>query len=101
MWGARGKEAELEQQRVFERTADGGLKLITKDENKLHGLAPKFCLKILRSSWFNMTFMSLVLTNAIITATIKYTHNQSIDRQMIKKYYYIEVILILLSCTIT
>ena len=91
MYGARGKETDLEQNLVFEKAKNGMLKLITKDETKSHGYAPQICLKILRSSWFNMTSMSLVLVNAIITSTMKHTHNKAHTDEQLNYYYNIEV----------
>lgn len=74
---------------------DEGLKLVSVDENKPQGLAPSFCQKILRSSIFNMTMLLLVLANALITASIRHTHKEIIDKRTLKTYYYIEVIHIL------
>ena len=74
----------------MERT-DQGLKLVVVDENKTKGLAPHIFQRILRSSLFNMTMLLLVLANAIITATIKHTHKEKIDKRTFERYYYIEV----------
>ena len=70
------------------------LKLVIKDEKKSNGLAPQIFVKILNSSWFNITVMMLVLANAIITATIKHTHKESVDKRRLQNYYYFEVIIL-------
>lgn len=90
MWGARGQEAQFEHKQVLEKTEDG-LKLVTIDDNKPRGLAPEIFQKTLRSSWFNMTMLLLVLANAVITATLKHTHKEVIDKRTLRRYYHIEV----------
>jgi hypothetical protein len=92
MYGTRGQETDFKQNQVFEKAINGVLKLITKDENKSQGYAPKICLRILRSSWFNMTSMSLVLVNAIITSTMKHSHYTPQTADELKFHYNIEVI---------
>jgi hypothetical protein len=91
MWGARIQGTELEETEVFERKENGILKLVIKDEQKSHGIAPQIFVRILNSSWFNITVMILVLANAVITATIKHTHKELIDKNNLQTYYYIEV----------
>jgi hypothetical protein len=111
MWGARVQDASIEQKnvtyylkftpekesalfflffKIFERT-EHGLKLVMVDDNKLHGIAPEIFQKIARSSWFNMALLLLVLANAVITASIKHTHKEVVDKRTLKLYYYIEV----------
>ena len=74
----------VKREQIFEKTESGGLKLITIDENTSKGLAPKFCLAILESRWFNMAMLLLVLANAIFTVTIRHTHREAEDRQMLR-----------------
>lgn len=95
MWGARGQEAQIEHKQVLERT-DQGLKLVSVDNNKPKGLAPLVFQRTLRSSWFNMAMLLLVLANAVITATLKHTHKENVDRRTLRRYYYIEVVFTLL-----
>lgn len=95
MWGARGQEAQIESKQVLERT-DQGLKLVSVDNNKTKGIAPQICQRILRSSWFNMAMLLLVLTNAVITATIKHTHKENVDRRTLHRYYYFELVFTML-----
>ena len=90
MWGARQQETEEEHNQIFEKT-DEGLKLVKINANKAKGLAPELFQKILRSSFFNMFMLLLVLTNAIITATIRHTHKERIDNRTTKNYRNIEV----------
>ncbi|CAF0718540.1 unnamed protein product [Brachionus calyciflorus] len=95
MWGARGHETKLEQNQVLEWT-DEGLKLVSVNENKSQGFAPSCFQKILRSSLFNMTMLLLVLANAIITANLKHTHKEAIDKRVLKNFYNTEVVFTLL-----
>lgn len=76
--------------KILERT-EHGLKLVTVDENKFRGVAPEVLQRVARSSLFNMAMLLLVLANAIITATMRHTHKEVVDRRTEKYYYYIEV----------
>ena len=89
-WGARLKETQEEHVQIFEQT-DEGLKLVKIDENKPQGLAPKIFLRCLRSPWFNMSMLVLVLVNALITASIRHTHREMVDKRTLKFYKNIEV----------
>lgn len=91
MWGARALETQVEHNQVFERT-ENGLKLIKIDENKSDGRRPLCFQKIVKSPWFNMTMLSLVLANSIITATIKHSHKEVKDRKNMEFYRNVEVI---------
>ena len=109
MWGARSQETQIEHTQVnfffqifkkteiklyflkiFERT-ENGLKLVKIDEEQKQGFGPKVMQRIIRSSWFNMTMLLLVLANAVVTATIKFTHKDSIDKRTLIFYKRIEV----------
>jgi sodium leak channel non-selective protein len=96
MWGARAKEANVDHSQVFERTENGDLELITIDGNKPKGKAPLIFQDIFRSPIFNMGMLFMVLANAIITATIKHSHREVIDRRNRDIYYYIEVVFTLI-----
>ena len=48
--------------------------LVTVDEFRLKGLAPKFCHTILKSPIFLVLVMSVTMANAIVTATISFQH---------------------------
>ena len=90
MWGARALEAQVEHNQIFERT-ENGLKLIKIDDNQAEGRGPILLQKIVRSSWFNMTMLFLVLANAIITATIKHSHKELKDQKHLDFHRNIEV----------
>lgn len=90
MWGNRAQETKLNQNQVLEWT-DEGLKLVSVNETKSHGWAPLFFQKIIRSSAFNMIMLLLVLANAIITASLRHTHREKIDKRVLKNFYYTEV----------
>ena len=95
MWGARAQEAQEEHTQILEKTNEG-LKLVKIDENKPQGLAPDLFQKILRSPWFNIAMLLLVLANAVITATIKHTHKEVVDRRTMKFYRNIEIVFTLI-----
>jgi len=66
------------------------LKLVTIDDNKPKGFAPKIFQDTLNAPWFNMSMLLLVLANAIITSTMKHTHKEVVDRRTIRFYKNIE-----------
>ena len=70
---------------------ENGLKLVKIDEEKSNGIAPIILQDILRSSWFNMAMLFLVLANAVITSSIKHSHVESIDNRRLLVYRYVEV----------
>ena len=68
-----------------------GWKMVTLDENKPRGLAPPFFQRILKTAWFHILILMLVLANAITTATIHFDHDKIDPYTKIDNYYYIEV----------
>ncbi len=69
----------------------------TVDENKPRGLAPPFFQRILKTAWFHIWILLLVLSNAIITATIHFDHKLIDPYQKIDAYFYTEVSLLVLD----
>ena len=65
--------------------------MMTLDENKPRGLAPPFCQRILKTAWFHILVLLLVLANAVTTATIHFDHNKIDPLKKIDNYYYAEV----------
>lgn len=92
---ARVHQAQVEHNQIFERT-ENGLKLIKVDYNKKDGRGPIFFQKIVKSPWFNMTMLFLVLLNAIFTATLKHTHKEVKDKRHLEVHRSIEIIFTLL-----
>lgn len=70
---------------------DIGWRMVTIDENKPRGLAPPFFQRILKTAWFHIMILVLVLANAITTATIIFDQYSN-PWQKIDIYYYCEVI---------
>ena len=68
-----------------------GWKMTTLDENKPHGSAPPFFQRILKTAWFHILILLLVLVNAITTATIYFDHYEIDPYQTMDHYYYLEV----------
>ncbi len=67
------------------------MKLVKVDDEIKQGLGPLVFQRIVRSPFFNMSMLLLVLTNAIITSTMKFTHKEKEDKKMLEIYYKIEV----------
>lgn len=65
-----------------------GWKLITVDENKPLGRAPKFCQQILQSATFHLIVMGVNLSNAILACTIAFKHDGR-PRDMFYAHYYL------------
>ncbi|XP_031638611.1 sodium leak channel non-selective protein [Contarinia nasturtii] len=70
---------------------DSGWKLITVDDNKHGGLAPEACHAILRSPYFRMIVMTIILANGIVTATMTFKHDGRPRDVFYEHYYYIEL----------
>ena len=68
-----------------------GWKMITIDENKPKGLAPQFCQRILKTAWFHILVLFMVLANAVTTATIYFDHINIDPWNEKDAYYYTEV----------
>jgi hypothetical protein len=68
-----------------------GWKLVTLDENKHGGNAPKFCHVILRSASFRLLVMGVILANGVVTATMHFKHDGRPRHVFYENYYYIEV----------
>jgi hypothetical protein len=71
--------------------SEGLFQVSTKSALFWYDTNPEIFQKIARSSWFNMALLLLVLANAVITASIKHTHKEVVDKRTLKLYYYIEV----------
>lgn len=55
------------------------------------GSAPEILHKMLRSAYFRLLVMGVVLANGIITATMNFKHDDNPRAFFYEKYYYIEV----------
>lgn len=76
---------------VLVEDENGGWKLVQVDENKHVGFAPPICHEILKSRWFRISMMSIILLNAVIMATMSFKHDGRPRHHFYEKYYYIEV----------
>nr|CAH7755460.1 unnamed protein product [Callosobruchus chinensis] len=90
MWGVRGHIQKCSASQILVGD-DQGWKLVTVDENKHGGLAPEFCHKILRSPHFRLLVMCVILANAIVTATMRFRHDNRPRHIFYERYYYIEL----------
>ncbi|KAJ8977287.1 hypothetical protein NQ317_015572 [Molorchus minor] len=90
MWGVRGHIQNSSASQILTGD-DRGWKLVTLDENKHGGLAPEFCHKILRSPHFRLLVMAVILANGIVTATMRFKHDERPRQVFYEKYYYIEL----------
>ncbi|XP_064540810.1 sodium leak channel NALCN isoform X2 [Drosophila montana] len=91
MWGARGHIQKTAASQILSGN-DSGWRLVTIDDNKHGGLAPETCHAILRSPYFRMLVMSVILANGIVTATMAFKHDGRPRHVFYERYYYIEVI---------
>ncbi|GBP70250.1 Sodium leak channel non-selective protein [Eumeta japonica] len=90
MWGVRNPITKGSTTQFFTGD-DNGWRLVTIDENKHSGSAPEFLHKMLRSAYFRLLVMSVVLANGIITATMNFKHDDNPREVFYQKYYYIEI----------
>uniref|UniRef100_A0A182MKE2 Ion transport domain-containing protein n=1 Tax=Anopheles culicifacies TaxID=139723 RepID=A0A182MKE2_9DIPT len=90
MWGVRGHIQNSTASQIITGD-DSGWKLVTIDDNKHGGIAPETCHTILRSPYFRMLVMTVVLANGIVTATMHFKHDGRQRRVFYEKYYYIEI----------
>ncbi|XP_063838880.1 sodium leak channel NALCN [Ostrinia nubilalis] len=90
MWGVRNPITKGSTTQFFTGD-DNGWKLVTIDENKHSGSAPEIFHKMLRSAYFRLLVMGVVLANGIITATMHFKHDDHPREFFYEKYYYIEI----------
>ncbi|KAM3964668.1 LOW QUALITY PROTEIN: sodium leak channel non-selective protein na [Aphomia sociella] len=90
MWGVRNPITKGSTTQFFTGD-DNGWKLVTIDENKHSGSAPDIFHKMLRSAYFRLLVMGVVLANGIITATMNFKHDNNPREFFYEKYYYIEI----------
>lgn len=70
---------------------DMGWKLVTLDDHKKGRLAPEICQRVLRSAWFRMLTMIVILANGLCMASMNFKHNERPREYFYEHYYYIEV----------
>ncbi|KAL3268371.1 hypothetical protein HHI36_007487 [Cryptolaemus montrouzieri] len=90
MWGVRGHIQSSTASQILTGD-DKGWKLVTLDDNKHGGLAPELCHAILQSPHFRLLVMCVILANGIVTATMRFKHDDRPRRVFYEKYYYIEL----------
>ncbi|XP_073827842.1 sodium leak channel non-selective protein na isoform X1 [Musca autumnalis] len=91
MWGARGHIQKTAASQILSGN-DQGWRLVTIDDSKHGGLAPETCHAILRSPYFRMLVMSIILANGIVTATMTFHHDGRPRHVFYERYYYIEAV---------
>lgn len=91
MWGVRAQIQNSSTTQLLTGD-DSGWKLITIDDNKHGGFAPEACHAILRSPYFRMTVMTVILANGIVTATMHFRHDGRPRQVFYEHYYYIELL---------
>lgn len=89
MWGARGQIQNKTASQVLTGD-DTGWNLITIDDNKHGGLAPEVCHQILKSPYFRMVVMSVILANGIVMASMSFKHDGRPRYVFYQHYYYVE-----------
>lgn len=91
MWGVRGQIQNSSTSQLLTGD-DAGWKLITIDDNKHGGIAPETCHAILRSPYFRMIVMTVILANGIVTASMHFKHDGRPRYVFYEHYYYIELV---------
>lgn len=91
MWGARGHIQKTAASQILGGN-DQGWRLVTIDDTKQGGLAPDTCHALLRSPYFRMLVMTIILANGIVTATMTFKHDGRPRTIFYEKYYYIEAV---------
>uniref|UniRef100_A0A0K0EDN0 Ion transport domain-containing protein n=1 Tax=Strongyloides stercoralis TaxID=6248 RepID=A0A0K0EDN0_STRER len=89
MWSTREKQSEDSYTQKLEKTGSGKWKLIENSDLTLHD-SPCLMYKIVRSTYFQICIMALVLLNSLINASFVHYHDESDAKRKII-YYYIEV----------
>jgi hypothetical protein len=90
MWGSRGGTADSDSSQVL-CSDQKGWHMVTIDENKPRGLAPPIFQGILKTAWFHILILLLVLANAVTMATITFNHRKERENKF-DGYYYVEVV---------
>ncbi|XP_077301689.1 sodium leak channel non-selective protein na [Arctopsyche grandis] len=90
MWGVRGHIQNSTASQILTGD-DTGWKLVTLDDNKHSGIAPERCQQILRSAYFRLLVMTVILANGIVTATMSFKHDGRLRSVFYEKYYCIEI----------
>lgn len=72
---------------------DSGWKLVTVDESKGRGKAPR-CLQVaIHSAAFQVIVMMVNVANAFVAASISFVHDERPREDFFKTYYFAEVVL--------
>ncbi|XP_065332108.1 sodium leak channel NALCN isoform X4 [Cloeon dipterum] len=90
MWGARVQISSSEASHVLTGD-DSGWRLVKVGESRQHGLAPDCCQAVLRSAWFRLLVMCVILANGVVTASMNFKHDGRPRHVFYERYYYIEV----------
>ncbi|KAI0982869.1 hypothetical protein GJ496_009401 [Pomphorhynchus laevis] len=90
MWGARVSAVDIEPAKLLVRT-DDGLKLLDVDDEVQTNVIRFYLNRVLTSSIFNVFLICTILANAIIIATISFTHDKAIDFRQRNIYRKIEI----------
>ncbi|KAL5286139.1 hypothetical protein ACFFRR_007673 [Megaselia abdita] len=90
LWGSGANIQKCTASQVLAGN-DHSWRLVTIDDNKHGGLAPEVCHTILRSPYFRICVMSVILANGIVTSTMSFKHDGRPREYFYRNYYYIEM----------
>lgn len=90
MWGVRGHIQNSSATHTLVGD-DTGWKLVTIDDNK-HGSANETCHRLIKSPYFRMIVMSVILANGIVTASMSFKHDGRKREVFYEKHYYAEIV---------
>ncbi|GAB6021165.1 hypothetical protein CHUAL_003795 [Chamberlinius hualienensis] len=90
MWGVRGQITDQSPSQVL--TGDDlGWKLITLDESKPQGKAPKCIQQLVQSAGFQLFIMAVILANGVVSASLHFKHDGRPRLAFYQHYYFAEV----------
>ncbi|EEC06683.1 voltage-gated ion channel, putative, partial [Ixodes scapularis] len=90
MWGER-VQIQTESTPQVLRGDDSGWKLVTVDESKGRGKAPRCLQVVIHSAAFQVIVMMVNVANAFVAASISFVHDERPREDFFKTYYFAEV----------
>ncbi|CAN7998169.1 unnamed protein product [Ixodes pacificus] len=90
MWGER-VQIQTESTPQVLRGDDSGWKLVTVDESKGRGKAPRCLQVVIHSAAFQVIVMMVNVANAFVAASISFVHDERPREDFFKTYYFAEI----------
>ncbi|XP_064455791.1 sodium leak channel NALCN-like isoform X5 [Ornithodoros turicata] len=90
MWGER-VQIQTESTPQVLKGDDSGWKLVTVDESKGRGKAPRCLQVVIHSAAFQVIVMMVNVANAFVAASISFVHDERPREDFFKTYYFAEI----------